>query len=95
MCIVKTSLVVDTDLFSIGIAHCTEAYWSVVSWNCISVPSGAVLVCEGIKIGPLGASKSVDFGGGSLYRIGLGAASPFFDFVLLDFGSGVALALVS
>ena len=49
-----------------------------------------------MKIGPRGASKSVVFGGGSLYLIGAGTL----EFLLclcgvLDLGSGVALALVS
>ena len=49
-----------------------------------------------MKIGPLGGSKSVSLGGGSLYRIGAGGASFFLLFFSVPvFGSGVALALVS
>ena len=49
-----------------------------------------------MKIGPLGGSKSVNLGGGSLYRIGAGGASFFLLFFSVPaFGSGVALALVS
>jgi hypothetical protein len=47
-------------------------------------------------MGPLGGSKSVSLGGGSLYRIGAGGASFFLLFCdVVAFGSGVALALVS
>lgn len=46
-----------------------------------------------MKIGPLGASKSVDFGGGSLYLMGARSGSLFLLFA--DLGSGVALALES
>jgi len=92
----KSLLVIDTTAISSAFTKPNQTYWSVVSLNCISVPSGAVFVCEGIKIGPRGGSKSVDLGGGSLYRIGAGAASFFLLFCdVLAFGSGVALALVS
>ena len=71
-------------------------YWSVVSLNCIADPSGATFVCEGMKMGPRGASKSVDLGGGSLYRMGAGRLSFFLLLCeALDLGSGVARALVS
>jgi len=49
-----------------------------------------------MKIGPRGASKSVDFGGGSLYLIGAGALPFLLCFCdELALGSGVALPLVS
>jgi len=48
-----------------------------------------------MKIGPRGASKSVVFGGGSLYLIGAGTLELLLCLCGLDFGSGVALALVS
>lgn len=49
-----------------------------------------------MKIGPRGASKSVDFGGGNLYLIGAGGL-PFRLCLceVLALGSGVALPLVS
>jgi len=58
-------------------------------------PSGPCFVWEGMKIGPRGDSKSVDFGGGSLYLIGAGALVVLLCLCGLDLGSGVALALVS
>jgi hypothetical protein len=70
------------------------SYWSVVSLNWISVPSEA-LVCDGMNIGPRGASKSVILGGGSLYLIGARASLLFLCFGVLALGSGVVLELVS
>lgn len=70
------------------------SYWSVVSLNWISHPS-EVFVCDGMNNGPRGASKSVIFGGGSLYRIGARASLLFLCFGVLAFGSGVVLELVS
>lgn len=52
-------------------------------------------VCDGMKTGPRGASKSVVLGGGNLYLIGVRALPLFFCFGALDFGSGVPLELVS
>ncbi len=73
-----------------------KTYWSVVSLNWISVPSGAVFVCDGMRIGPRGASKSVDLGGGNLYLIGAGMLPLLLRLLeVLALGSGVALALVS
>lgn len=48
-----------------------------------------------MNTGPRGASKSVIFGGGSLYRIGVRTSPVFLNFGVLAFGSGVALELES
>lgn len=54
------------------------------------------MVSQGTNIGPRGASKSVGLGGESLYLIGAGMLSVFFFLCgALDFGSGIALVLVS
>ena len=96
MCVVEVLFIVDTADISTEREELCITHWSVVSLNWISVPSGAILVSQGTKIGPRGASKSVIFGGGNLYLMGAGALDfrlCLFD--MLDFGSGVALALVS
>ena len=59
------------------------------------MPSGACLICEGMRTGPRGASKSDALGGGSLYLIGAGMLEVLLCFAGLAFGSGVALELVS
>ena len=47
-----------------------------------------------MRIGPRGGFQSPACGGCNLYRKGVGAAGPFLALLeLLDFGSGVALAL--
>lgn len=96
MDIAKPFLVVNTRIFRLEVVGDFKTYWSVGSWNWISVPSGPFLVCAGINIGPLGASKSVGFGGGSVYLTGA-RAFPFLLFFCeeLALGSGVALALTS
>lgn len=66
----------------------------MVSQNCISVVSVG-FECDGTNTGPRGASKSVGFGGGSLYLIGARTLPPFLCFGVLAFGSGVALLLAS
>jgi hypothetical protein len=95
MCIVEVFFVIDTRTVNFATDTQLKTYWSVVSLNWISESSAVVFVCEGTKIGPRGASKSVDFGGGSLYLMGAGALIFLLCFLGADFGSGVALALVS
>lgn len=76
-------------------ASITETYWSEVSLNWISLPSGACFVNDGAKTGPRGGSKSAGLGGGSLYLTGprtLGFLL-WLGFCGLDLGSGVARAL--
>lgn len=94
--VMEVLFIVDTANVRLEATRTLRTHWSVVSWNWTSPPPGVFLVCAGMKIGPRGASKSVDFGGGSLYLIGAGALPFLLCFCEeLALGSGVALPLVS
>lgn len=66
VCIPEILRIVHPRTMRSGPVQSFKTYWSVVSLNCISEPSGAVFACEGTKIGLQGVPKSVTLGGGSL-----------------------------